>query len=91
VYAKEKKLVEEVKASLDLGRRLQIYAVYSRKRDVTRRLERNLTKEGIRVAVLATEVVPELREAWYERQLRSGVEVVIRHPPLVQTGLDYVE
>lgn len=88
VYAKERKLVEEVKASLDLGRRVQVYAVYTQKRDVTRRLEHILTKEGIRVAVLTTEVVPELREAWYERQLRSGVEVVIAHPRLVQTGLD---
>jgi len=33
-------------------------------------------------------VAPELREAWYERQLRAGVQVVIAHPRLVQTGLD---
>ena len=32
-------------------------------------------------------MVPE-REAWYERQLRAGVEVVIGHPRLTQTGLD---
>jgi len=88
VYAKERKLVEEVKASLDLGRRVQVYAVYTQKRDVTRRLERILAKEGIRVAVLTTEVAPEAREAWYERQLRSGIEAVIGHPRLVQTGLD---
>lgn len=88
VYAKERRLVEEVKASLDRGRRVQVYAVYTQKRDVTRRLERILAKEGIRVAVLTTEVAPELREAWYERQLRAGVQVVIGHPRLVQTGLD---
>jgi hypothetical protein len=33
-------------------------------------------------------VSPEEREAWYERQLRAGVQVVIAHPRLVQTGLD---
>jgi hypothetical protein len=88
VYAKERKLVEEIKLSLDRGRRAQVYAVYTQKRDVTRRLERILAKEGIRVAVLTTEVAPELREAWYERQLRAGVQVVIGHPRLVQTGLD---
>jgi hypothetical protein len=38
--------------------------------------------------VLTTQVTPEEREAWYERQLRSGVQVVIAHPRLVQTGLD---
>ena len=88
VYAKERKLLEEVKASLGRGRRVQVYAVYTQKRDVTRRLEQILAREGIRVAVLTTEVAPELREAWYERQVQGGVQVVICHPRLVQTGLD---
>ncbi len=88
VYAKERRLVEEVKSSLERGRKVQVYAVYTQKRDVTRRLERILAKEGIRVAVLTTEVAPEQRESWYERQLRAGVQVVIAHPRLVQTGLD---
>jgi hypothetical protein len=91
VYAKERRLVEEVKAELGRGRRSQIYAVYTQKRDVTRRLERILTGAGIRVAVLTTEVPPEAREAWYERQLRAGVQAVICHPKLVQTGLDLIE
>ena len=91
VYAKEHRLVEEVKSELARGRRCQIYAVYTQKRDVTRRLERILANEGIRVAVLTTEVPPEAREAWYERQLRAGVQAVICHPKLVQTGLDLIE
>jgi len=91
VYAKERRLVDEIKSSLERGRKVQVYAVYTQKRDVTRRLERILVKEGIRVAVLTTEVAPELREGWYERQLRAGVQVVIAHPRLVQTGLDLVE
>jgi len=91
VYAKERRLLEEVKAELARGRRCQIYAVYTQKRDVTRRLERILTNEGIRVAVLTTEVPPESREGWYERQLRAGVQAVICHPKLVQTGLDLIE
>jgi hypothetical protein len=91
VYAKERRLVEEVKAELARGRRCQIYAVYTQKRDVTRRLERILSNEGIRVVVLTTDVPPESRESWYERQLRSGVQAVICHPKLVQTGLDLIE
>jgi hypothetical protein len=91
VYAKERRLAEEIKSSLERGRKVQVFAVYTQKRDVTRRLERILAKEGIRVAVLTTEVAPELREARYERQLRAGVQVVIAHPRLVQTGLDLVE
>ena len=88
VYAKERRLVEEIKSSLERGRKVQVYAVYTQKRDVTRRLESILAKEGIRVAVLTTQVAPEEREAWYERQLRSGLQVCIAHPRLVQTGLD---
>jgi hypothetical protein len=80
--------VEEIKSSLALGRKVQVYAVYTQKRDVTRRLEDILAKEGIRVAVLTTEVAPEQPESWYERQLGAGVQVVIAHPRLVQTGLD---
>jgi hypothetical protein len=88
VYAKERRLVEEIKSSLERGRKVQVYAVYTQKRDVTRRLESIMAKEGIRVAVLTTQVAPEEREAWYERQLRSGLQVCICHPRLVQTGLD---
>ncbi|MGB6877622.1 MAG: DEAD/DEAH box helicase [Candidatus Acidiferrales bacterium] len=90
-YAKERRLVEEVKTELTRGRRCQIYAVYTQKRDVTRRLERILSNEGIHVAVLTTEVPPESRECWYERQLRAGVQAVICHPKLVQTGLDLID
>jgi hypothetical protein len=91
VYAKERRLVEEVKAELARGRRCQIYAVYTQKRDVTRRLEQILLNEGIRVAVLTTDVPPETREGWYERQLRGGIQAVICHPKLVQTGLDLID
>ena len=65
-----------------------MYAVYTQKRDVTRRLEAILAKEGIRVARLTADVKPETREAWYERQLRQGTQVVIAHPRLVALGLD---
>jgi helicase-like protein len=91
VYAKERRLVEEVKAELARSRRCQIYAVYTQKRDVTRRLEHILTNEGIRVALLTADVPPETREGWYDRQLRGGVQAVICHPRLVQTGLDLID
>jgi hypothetical protein len=91
VYAKERRLVEEVKAELARGRRCQIYAVYTQNRDVTRRLEQILLNEGIRVSVLTTDVPPEMRAGWYDRQLRGGIQAVICHPKLVQTGLDLIE
>ena len=91
LYAKERRLVEEVKAELSQGRRCQVYAIYTQKRDVTQRLKSILSREGIRVEVLTTAVPPEAREAWYERQVKAGMQVCVAHPRLVATGLDYVE
>jgi len=51
-------------------------------------LEAVLRQEGIRVAVLRSSVPTDKREDWYERQLKAGVEVVVCHPKLVETGLD---
>jgi hypothetical protein len=90
VYAKERRLVEEVQKSVASQRVVQVYAVYTHKRDVTARLAGILSKEGLRVAVLKAEVKPEAREAWYEKRLREGVEVFICHPKLVALGLDLI-
>jgi len=91
LYAKERRLVEGIKSSLNRGRKVHVFAVYTRTRDVTRRLERILQREGVRVAVLTSDVKPELREGWYERQSRQGVQVVIAHPKLVSLGLDLLD
>jgi hypothetical protein len=88
VYAKERRLVELVQAEVQQRRGVQVYATYTQKRDVTRRIESILNGAGIRAAVLTTHTPPEEREAWYERQLKAGVQVFIGHPRLVQTGLD---
>jgi len=87
-YAKERKLIECIKADLARGRKCQIYAVYTAKRDVTSRLERVLSQEGIRVSVLTSQVPPDQREAWYERKLREGMQVCVAHPRLVSVGMD---
>ena len=89
VYAKERRLVEIVKAELQTGRRCcHVYAVYTRKRDVTRRLESILARQGIRVAVLTSDVPPEKREGWFAQRLREGVQVTISHPKIIETGMD---
>jgi hypothetical protein len=88
LYAKERALIADVKEELRQGRRCQIYATYTGEKDVTLRLETVLRHEGIRVAVLRSSVPTDKREDWYDRQLKAGVEVVICHPKLVETGLD---
>jgi hypothetical protein len=91
IYSKERKLVEEVKKELSEGRRCQVFAVYTTKHDVTARLRRILDNEGIRTAVLRASVDTSKREAWYARQIKDGVQVVICHPKLVETGLDLLD
>jgi hypothetical protein len=68
VYAKERRLIAEIKTELANGRKVQLFAAYTQKRDVTRRLQEMLWKEGIRAEVLTAQMPPEQREAWYERQ-----------------------
>ncbi|MCE0482680.1 MAG: hypothetical protein LV479_00395, partial [Methylacidiphilales bacterium] len=80
--------LEIVQAELRTGRRCHIYAVYTQKRDVTRRLESILAREGIRVAVLTSDVPTEKREAWFETKLQQGIQVTICHPKIIETGLD---
>jgi superfamily II DNA or RNA helicase len=91
VYSKERRLIAEIKQELAEGRRCQVFAVYTRKHDVTARLERMLNAEGIRTAVLRASVDTSKREAWYAKQVRNGVQVVLGHPRLVETGLDLLD
>ena len=88
LYAKERKLIEIVQSELANSRGVQIYATYTQKRDVTRRLQEILKKAGVPSAILTTDTPPEQREAWYERQLKAGIRVFIAHPRLIQVGLD---
>jgi hypothetical protein len=91
IYSKERRLIEEIKKELAEGRRCQVFAVYTQKHDVTARLERILSNEGLRTAVLRASVDTSKREAWYTRQVKDGVQVVICHPKLVETGLDLLD
>jgi superfamily II DNA or RNA helicase len=91
LYSKERKLIEEIRKELAEGRRCQVFAVYTQKHDVPGRLQRILSNQGIRTAVLRASVDTSKREAWYARQIKEGVEVVISHPKLVETGLDLLD
>jgi len=86
--AKEMELVATIRAELNKGRRCQIYVQYTQEHDVRTRLAQVLEKNGIRTAVLTSSVKTEKREEWYAEQVVRGVEVVICHPRLVETGLD---
>jgi hypothetical protein len=84
VHSKERTLIEDIRQ----GRRCQVYVTFTGEFDLAGRLESVLLAAGIRVAVLSPSVPTLKRELWYEKQLKKGVEVVICHPKLVETGLD---
>lgn len=88
VYPKEAKLVEDIKIELAKGRRCHVFATYTGQHDVNSRLHTVLTNAGIRTSVLHTSIPTEIREEWYRKEIKSGTQVVICHPRLVETGLD---
>ncbi len=92
LYPKEKALVDLVAAERMEGRRVLVYATHTGTRDVTGRMEDILTRHGFRVAVMkADAVAPEKREAWVAEKVKQGIDVMVCHPRLVQTGLDLID
>ena len=92
LYPKEKALVDLVAAERLEGRRVLVYATHTGTRDVTGRMSDILTRHGFRVAVMkADAVAPDRREAWVAQQVEKGIDALICHPRLVQTGLDLVQ
>ena len=92
LYPKEKALVDLVAAERMAGRRVLVYVTHTGTRDVTERMDDILTRHGFRVAVMkADAVAPEKREAWVADRVKKGIDVMICHPKLVQTGLDLID
>ncbi len=91
LYPKEKALLDLVAAERLEGRRVLVYATHTGTRDVTERMSDILSRNGFRVAVMkADAVAPDRREAWVEQKVKEGIDVLICHPRLVQTGLDLI-
>ena len=92
LYPKEKALLDLVAAERMEGRRVLVYATHTRTRDITERMSDILTRHGFREAVMkADAVAPDRREAWVENKVKEGIDVLICHPRLVQTGLDLID
>ena len=93
LYPKEKALIDMVAAERMEGRRVLVYATHTGTRDrFTERMDDMLTRHGFRVAVMkADAVAPERREAWVADRVKQGIDVMICHPRLVQTGLALID
>ena len=92
LYPKEKALVDLVAAERMAGRRVLVYVTHTGTRDITGRMDDFLTRHGFRVAVMkADAVAPDKREAWVAEKVNQGIDVLVCHPRLVQTGLDLID
>ena len=91
-YPKEQALLDLVEAEKRQGRRVLVYITHTATRDIASRLESVLIEAGHRVAnIKAVTVPPERREDWVAQRVKAGLDVLLVHPRLVQTGLDYEE
>ena len=92
LYPKEKALIDLVAAERLEGRRVLVYVTHTGTRDITGRMDDILTRHGFRVAVMkADAVAPNRREAWVADKVKEGIDVLICHPRLMQTGLDLID
>ncbi len=92
LYPKEQALVDLVREEQRQGRRVLVYITHTASRDISPRLERVLTHAGYRVATLKSDTVSaDRREEWVARAVKQGLDILLVHPRLVQTGLDLVD
>lgn len=92
IYPKEQRLIDLVKAEKVKGRRVLVFVQGTDKRDVTERYQTLLEQEGLRAAVLKSHTTSaENREAWVKARVGEGLDALICHPRVVQTGLDLLE
>ncbi len=87
IRPKEQELIDLVRSERASGRKVWIYVQYTDRHDVQGRIERLLREAGFRVRVLRSSVPLAQREEWIATHA-PGLDAVISHPRLVETGLD---
>jgi hypothetical protein len=85
--AKEKALIDLLQEERRKRRKAWIFVQYTDRHDVQGRLEKLLRDAGFEIGVLRASVPLAQREEWIS-QYAPGLDVIISHPRLVETGLD---
>ena len=96
LYPKERAIIRYVQEEYQAGRRVLIYTENTGYYDIMPRLKKMLERkvqgrngQPITVAILrSTTVEPINREAWLDKQVEAGCDVLICNPKLVKVGLD---
>jgi hypothetical protein len=89
VYPKEQALLDICRREVQAGNQVWVYCQMTGKRDIQPRLRQLLAEAGFRVAIMRSRSVKTRdRLEWIEKEGKK-VDIVISHPQLVQTGLDF--
>jgi hypothetical protein len=89
VYPKEQALLDICRREVQAGNQVWVYCQMTGKRDIQPRLKQILSEAGFRVAIMRSKSVKSRdRLNWIKKEGKRA-EIVISHPQLVQTGLDF--
>ncbi len=89
--AKERQLLDDVKAEIEQNRRCVVYVRYSGGAAQDNRLLDVLKKRGIRAKMMKASTDPEERVEWLEQAVKEHVQVVVLNAKLVEVGLDLLD
>lgn len=94
LYTKEQWLIETVREELAQGRGVAVFVRQTGSRNIQPRIAKLLTDHIPFLAkpyILKGSVKADQRESLLNRQVASGINVLIANPELVKTGLDLVD
>jgi hypothetical protein len=89
VYPKERALLDICRNEVSAGNQVWVYCRMTGKRDIQPRLKQLLNEQGFAVEIMRSKTVKTRdRLAWIEKKGQRA-DIVISHPQLVQTGVDF--
>lgn len=88
---KEIAVVNLIKDKIAAGEKVLVYYSWVNKTDIAESLKALLEEEGIDTRVMTSKVKLQEREAWVEKNIDDGMQVMICNPKLVETGLDLLD
>jgi len=87
---KERWLVQTLLAEKEQRRKSIIYVRQTGTRDIQPRIQRILTRHGLRTRILPKSLEPAKRDGWIKKHARD-IDVLITNPKKVATGLDLIQ
>jgi len=89
VGPKEEEIIQLCLQEKAHGRKVLLLCQQTDTLDIQPEWKELLEAAGLKVAILRA--APNQREAWVEKQVKAGVDVIITHPRKVETGIDLLD